>query len=306
MDGFTGRTSEMYKPAYALFATNDPDDNTLVLAIRGTANMREVLTDLVCQPLAIAASGLFPGKSSGGSTSEQELAAVHEGLWRAALGLVAELGGPMERVLSERPRHRLLVTGHSLGAGTAALLCLLWRPWLGDRVSCIGFATPQVLDESSARTAAAHGVTSVLLFDDVVPRLSQRSAEDFAAEVAKVAHEHHHWREKGFKPTANSVSGGGGTAETPQHELSGDYRPGQPAAYRPGQPAAAANVVKQAANTPALFPAGRLLLLESSNPSGRKCCKEVDQQVFSRIRVTRSMLMSHLQPAYLRGLGADK
>lgn len=51
---------------------------------------------------------------------------AHEGMLRAARRLADRLTTFVAHVLQQHTSYRLVLTGHSLGAGTAALLCALW------------------------------------------------------------------------------------------------------------------------------------------------------------------------------------
>jgi hypothetical protein len=170
LDGTLDLPKQMYKPAYAVMV--DDATSTVVVAIRGTANIRDALTDLVCEPRQMT-----HGELPVGAVNAKY---VHDGMWRAATRLAKDLAPTVWKELEERPNHKLMVIGHSLGAGTAGLLTLIWRPLLGDRVTGVGFAMPQTLDDAAARAAEAEGVTSVLLGDDLVPRLSLRSVLDLS------------------------------------------------------------------------------------------------------------------------------
>jgi len=272
--------SNMYESAYTVFDARG-DERTLVVGIRGTSNIREALADLVCKPVAIDSNELFPQSELKGT------AYVHDGMWRAASSLASQLREPLERLLDARPEHQVLITGHSLGAGVACLLCLLWRPWLGERVRAVGFATPQVLDLDSARRAGGLGVTTVIVGSDVVPRLSLCSAEALTACVARAAAERRRARAGEAGGATEAPAAGGAAAEGP------------PTA-RPPQPP-----------TPALYPAGALLHLDRGlaycSPRGPRYIKarRVDQEAFASIRVSRSMLVSHMQTEYMKALGSS-
>lgn len=243
LDRMTACPRGLYQPACAILV--DDTNQEVVVAIRGTSNMRDALTDLVCAPARLA-----PGQFSVGDVDVQF---VHDGMWRAAQSLLTELQDFVHILLEERPSYRLMITGHSLGAGVAGLLCLLWRQRLGERVSCISFASPQTLDDAAARAAAHQGVTSVLVGDDLVPRLSLRSATHLTANAVSLA----------------------------------------TVASRVGVPPP---------SVPALYPAGRLL--HHCAGAAPQTAFVADQDDFGTIRVSPSMLFTHMQPAYLRALGA--
>merc|ERR1712151_925708 len=82
--------------------------------------------------------------------------------------------------LAPEQRKRIMVCGHSLGAGVAALLVALWRDagrFAGVDVQCLAFACPQILNQQLAATLSNH-TTSVIAGQDLVPRLSLASAKD--------------------------------------------------------------------------------------------------------------------------------
>jgi len=77
-----------------------------------------------------------------------------------------------ESVLSS---FEVVVTGHSVGAGTASLLAVLLKEELGiSKVRAYGFATPPVMDKISSLASKSY-VTSVVNNADVVPRASVRN-----------------------------------------------------------------------------------------------------------------------------------
>lgn len=256
---------EMYRPACAILV--DDSTGVVFVVIRGTSNIRDALTDLVCAPASLAPGELLVGAV--------DACFVHDGMWRSAQRLDSDLKGTVWAVLETRPGHRLIITGHSLGAGVASLLHLRWRPLLGDRVSCIAFASPQVLDVAAARAAEAQGVTSLLVGQDVVPRLSLRSATDLSAAAVRFGREV-------------------GAADA----LAVAVAPGEsgPRTTRPVELAVSLSTA------PALRPAGRLLHSCVGSAPGK--ARVADTEDFADIQVCRGLIISHLPPAYLRAVGA--
>jgi len=177
LDGLTNQPGRMYQPGHLLIL--DEREQNLVVVIRGTANIRDTLTDLVCEPLHLCEDSFNVGATRATS--------VHPGIWRAAQTLKSRLQDRVRHILAERPQLRLLVTGHSLGGGVAALLCLLWRHEFGTRVECIAFGPAPTLDDDAARAAEQHGVTSVIPGEDVVPRLSLQSVTHLCDSVIQHA-----------------------------------------------------------------------------------------------------------------------
>ncbi|KAK3261240.1 hypothetical protein CYMTET_26387 [Cymbomonas tetramitiformis] len=70
--------------------------------------------------------------------------------------------------LEKLPEWQVVITGHSLGAGVAALLALQWRSEM-PAVQCYAFAPPCTMSIELARATASF-ITSVILKDDFVCR----------------------------------------------------------------------------------------------------------------------------------------
>jgi len=181
-DCLNSKRLQMYQPGHMVLL--DETEQAIVVVIRGTSNIRDTLTDLVCEPLKLDGS-LIVGETSA--------IAVHDGMWRAAQKVKAQLQETIEAELAKRPDFKLLLTGHSLGAGVATLLCLLWRREYKDRVQCIAFGPPPTLDVAAAQAAEKEGVTSIVLGEDLVPRLSLSSVTDLSLAVIKQAELAEHW-----------------------------------------------------------------------------------------------------------------
>lgn len=183
--------SKMLKPAW--YIAIDDKEQAVVLAIRGTHNIADALTD------AAAASIDFKLERSprdGGTT------AVHGGMLRAALWLLAETHDPLRDALrSERcSGYALHITGHSLGGGCASLVSALLNDGvqlpgqkeqpkmkeLTGRIHAFTFCPAAV---ASASIAQAYGdvVTAVAMESDIVPRFCCTSASALLEEACSFA-----------------------------------------------------------------------------------------------------------------------
>lgn len=104
---------------------------------------------------------------------------VHEGLLHCAQQLFSEIS-PLIEEFAVSKGYVVVCTGHSMGAGTSALLALLIRgkypelvmPQRGvERVHAYAFAPPPVMDRATS-LACQHYVTSIVNNSDIIPRSS--------------------------------------------------------------------------------------------------------------------------------------
>uniref|UniRef100_A0A7S1CEC2 Fungal lipase-type domain-containing protein n=1 Tax=Bicosoecida sp. CB-2014 TaxID=1486930 RepID=A0A7S1CEC2_9STRA len=159
------------RPVFAL--VHDAGKKKIVLAIRGTHSVSDAMTD------ACAAAEPFAGDTA------------HRGMVRAAQWFIDNILEDITGALARYPDCGLLVTGHSLGAGTAALLTILLKEHVEQsRLFCWAFATPAC---ASPTLSEAHKtmIVSVVNDLDAVPRLSL-----YAAEMARRALEESGWRDE--------------------------------------------------------------------------------------------------------------
>ena len=149
----------------------------VVVALAGTSSIGDVVTDLVCEPITIHLGGLD--------------GLAHGGMWRAAERLAPYLQPVVQQGLAAlQGPPRVMLCGHSLGAGVAALLTGLWRDECafapGTSVQCMAFACPQVLDARMAAALRPH-VCTLVAGGDVVPRLSLATATDLRDALLHVS-----------------------------------------------------------------------------------------------------------------------
>lgn len=184
-------SSKMLKPAW--FIAIDDKEDAVVLAIRGTNNISDALTD------AAAASIDFKLNRAKG---EEGPSAVHGGMLRAALWLLAETHDPLRDALhSDRCKgYALHITGHSLGGGCASLVSALLndgvqlpgqkdQPKLQDLASRIHAYTFCPAAVAAAQVAQAYSdvVTAVAMESDIVPRFCCTSASALLEEACSFA-----------------------------------------------------------------------------------------------------------------------
>ena len=77
-----------------------------VLAIRGTFSLADVIVDVICD-------------------EEKYLDGyAHRGILKGSQKIMKEAQGTLELAFQTHPDHKLVITGHSLGAGTAVLITM--------------------------------------------------------------------------------------------------------------------------------------------------------------------------------------
>lgn len=102
-------SDSVYKTNYILI--RDDAHRQLVLSVRGSMNLTDVITNLTCEHASYHAS---------------TDAYAHDGMYRAARVLDNELRAWMHELVDDTG-YTLLLCGHSLGAGVAALLSIMWE-----------------------------------------------------------------------------------------------------------------------------------------------------------------------------------
>lgn len=145
--------------APAFFVAYSPSRTTAVVAIRGTVDLGDALTDLVCRPAPLG-EGF-----------------AHAGMAEAAKAVVLEITDAVNEAVSAGAT-QIVFTGHSLGGGVALLAAVLFRDRTDCPVRAVAFAPPPVVTD-----AHDDGLTSFFVGDDVVPHLSLGSIVDLVKEI---------------------------------------------------------------------------------------------------------------------------
>ena len=178
----------------ACFIAVDPRRKTAFLSVRGTHTMADVITDLVSSPesdegVSTVIGGTMSSQGSGGAAKIH----AHGGMLASARAVLSRARAIVKHLLAP-DGYALIITGHSLGAGTAALLTLMLHSELGTRadddeslkaltefffpssstdadgskdkqrqtpipripIACYAFACPPILDAASALACSSH------------------------------------------------------------------------------------------------------------------------------------------------------
>ena len=176
-------------PCY--FIAVDRAMKSVVVTIRGTANFADVITDLVCESVRFL----------GGH--------AHDGIKRGAERLFEETIKSVCSLLDKNPSYSLVVTGHSLGAGTSILLTMLYLAFqngdldnvrqvlpnkIGDcaihrrvNIKCYAFAPPPVFSSPDLLSRYPLDCFEVYInHSDVVPRLSLATFNDMLHALQRI------------------------------------------------------------------------------------------------------------------------
>uniref|UniRef100_A0A668TKI0 Diacylglycerol lipase-alpha n=1 Tax=Oreochromis aureus TaxID=47969 RepID=A0A668TKI0_OREAU len=199
------------------FVAVDHAKKKVVISIRGTLSPKDALTDLT-------------GDSERLPVEEQQ------GTWLGHKGMVysAEyikkkleqemiLSQAFGRDLNKGTMHYgLVIVGHSLGAGTAAILSFLLRPQY-PTLHCYSYSPPGGLLSEDAMEYSKEFVTSVVLGKDLVPRLGLSQLEGFRRHLLEVL-------QKSNKPKWRIIAGGTKCIPKSELPLEDDDPQSQPAA----------------------------------------------------------------------------
>jgi hypothetical protein len=149
----------------------------ILVGVKGTSSAEDMLTDLCGQAVTHQLTGPFIPDTDNSPTEIR----CHEGVILAARRLADDLA-PLVEDLFLPSGYKLLITGHSLGAGVAALCGLLLRSRFpenfvmdghdkDDSLKVLAFASPPVLDYDAA-LACQSFCTTIINNSDIIPRAS--------------------------------------------------------------------------------------------------------------------------------------
>ncbi|XP_058637929.1 diacylglycerol lipase-alpha isoform X2 [Onychostoma macrolepis] len=280
------------------FVAVDHVKKKVVISIRGTLSPKDALTDL---------------------TGDSERLPVEEqhGTWLGHKGMVysAEyikkkleqemiLSQAFGRDLGKGTMHYgLVIVGHSLGAGTAAILSFLLRPQYPS-LHCYSYSPPGGLLSEDAMEYSKEFVTSVVLGKDLVPRIGLSQLEGFRRHLLEVL-------QKSDKPKWRIIAGG--TKCIPKSELPLDDEAPVSQGVTPSNSRLWLHPsdlsIALSASTP-LYPPGRVIHVVHNHPPEMCCGQEDptysalwgDNKAFDEVIISPAMLNEHMPHVVMDGL----
>ncbi|XP_058892403.1 diacylglycerol lipase-beta isoform X5 [Kogia breviceps] len=283
----------------------DHRKESVVVAVRGTMSLQDILTDLSAEsePLDLEC--------------EVQDCWAHKGISQAARYVYRRLinDGILSQAFSIAPEYRLVVVGHSLGAGAAALLSIMLRtPY--PRVRCYAFSPPRGLLSKSLYEYSKTFIVSLVLGKDVIPRLSVANLEDLKRRILRVIA---HCNKPKYKILLRGCwyeLFGGHPEDLPTELDGGDLTQpllGERSLLAHGSPAysfSSDSPLGSPTKYPHLYPPGRIIHLEEVGTSRRFSCyaaaqysvKWSHESEFSKILIGPKMLTDHMPDILMRAL----
>lgn len=177
--------SNIFQPVH--FVAYDRETNAIIVAVRGTTSLADCITDISAVPTLIPLADTPKGYSPDDYFA-------HGGMYESAKyvlrsieqeGILSDLVDPD----SHRISCKLIVLGHSLGAGVSLILStLIWSayPLLRSRMFCLAYSPPGgVLSEATLEYCAAF-TCGCFCGQDMMTRLAQHTFDRFREELFDV------------------------------------------------------------------------------------------------------------------------
>ncbi|XP_023278447.1 sn1-specific diacylglycerol lipase beta [Seriola lalandi dorsalis] len=290
------------------FVALDHKREAVLVAVRGTLSLRDVLTDLSAECENLPIEGVC-GACYG-----------HKGMSQAAGYIYKKLvnDGILNQAFSVAPEYKLVITGHSLGAGTASLLAILLRNSF-PTLQCYAFSPPGGLLSKALADYSKDFVLSVVLGKDLVPRLSIPNMEDLKRRILKIVSNCNKPKYRILLQGCWYELFGGDPDDFPtemenrrEEELSQPLLGEESLIIRHSSSyqslASDDSPAHKAAHLPLFLP-GRILYITEDGPSRRPCFSQVryraewsSEEAFRSILISPSMLADHMPDIVLGAL----
>lgn len=292
------------------FVALDHKTEAILVAVRGTLSLEDVLTDLSADCENLHTEGV-EGDCFG-----------HKGIAQAASYVYRRLknDGILNQAFAVAPEYKLVIVGHSLGAGAAAILSILLKSEF-PTLRCYAFSPPGGLLSKALADYSKKFIVSIIVGKDLVPRLSMPNMEDLKTRILRMVANCN-------KPKYKILLRGcwyevfGGTPDDFPTELDGRAQAAlaQPLLAEQSlmtqrSPSYNTLVDTSLLNSPSQYPMlylpGRIIHIVEESNSGRLCFSDVTysakwskETAFSSIYISPKMITDHMPDAVLKALNS--
>ena len=156
----------------------DHNKKAIVVSIRGTMSLFDCMTDLKSEYIPYTFVDYL-------SQENIVTGSVHSGILQSALNINAEILPIIHSCIKEWPNYSIIIVGHSLGAGTASLLGLLWiqkEEFAVKNLKVYAYGPPPVVSHN-LNVYLQSFVYSCIYGNDIIGRLSLGSIKDLAEMI---------------------------------------------------------------------------------------------------------------------------
>uniref|UniRef100_A0A3Q3VU93 Diacylglycerol lipase-beta n=1 Tax=Mola mola TaxID=94237 RepID=A0A3Q3VU93_MOLML len=292
------------------FVALDRQREAVLVAVRGTLSLQDVLTDLSAQCENLTIEGVI------GSCY------AHKGISQAADYIYKKLvnDGILNKAFSRAPEYKLVITGHSLGAGAAGILAVLLRNSY-PTLQCYSFSPPGGLLSKALADYSKDFVVSVVLGKDLVPRLSMPNMEKLKKNIAEMVKNCSNPKYRILLQGCWYELFGGDPGDFPtEMDNRREEQLGQPLLgeeslmiRNPSSYQSMGSNDSPASSAPylPLFLPGRVVYITEDRPSRRSCLSQVqycakwsDETEFGCILISPRMLVDHMPDGVLGALNS--
>jgi len=190
--------------------------------------------------------------------------------------------------LKEHPDYSIIFTGHSLGAGVASLIAMIWNDEFSmQNMHCYAFAPPSIVSIDLAMRSKTF-ITTVVVNDDIVPRLSQESMKEMKVLIKHMFSQSQSLSERLFQIV--SVGNALGSAG---ERIASWMKWKQPTILTPD--------VRISAYTERLHPPGKIYHIwgqSRSHPKLYDRCEESAPSLFTNIILSPTAYSDHMPDVY--------
>jgi len=166
-----------FLPAYMV--SRDHAMKWIVLSIRGTLSMKDILTDM-----AVRTVPFLDGQA-------------HEGFVKCTMHLMDELQEVLQEQLRLHPGYKLVLCGHSMGGAVAALAAALLRQKEPLAADCVAYTigTPGIMSRQLGERLGREGIViTIVNGNDWAPRTSISNFHLLIKELSELSMIQSAWR----------------------------------------------------------------------------------------------------------------